>query len=237
MVVHRLSLSQTTIFFARQQLKKVRLLLPSTHASKITVGNWRKKTIYAMHREGLELNEGWFNEASQNQAMRFGDLPEWAMELSDAICESVLLSDAMDLGSSGGDEETCAFPSDLLWRKPLFNQLIVNLYKPGEGICAHVDLLRFEDGIAIVSLESSCVMHFTRVERIDYDIVKEGQLDPLIEKVPVLLTPGSLVLLSGEARYLWKHEINRLPGFQMWEGQELNQMTRMSITLRKLCKT
>jgi alkylated DNA repair dioxygenase AlkB len=54
-------------------------------------------------------------------------------------------------------------------------------------------------------------------------------------KIPVFLMPGSLVLLFGDARYLWKHEINRKPGFQMWEGQEVNQERRTSITLRKLC--
>ena len=104
-----------------------------------------------------------------------------------------------------------------------------------QGICAHVDLMRFEDGIAIVSLESSCVMHFTRVEG-GSDIVEHGERHPLIRKVPVLLTPGSLVLMSGEARYLWKHEINRKPGIQMWEGQELIQDRRISLTLRKLCQ-
>lgn len=96
-----------------------------------------------------------------------------------------------------------------------------------QGICAHVDLLRFEDGISIVSLESSCVMHFTHVGDED----GEGG-----KKIPVYLTPGSLVLMSGEARYHWKHEINRKPGFQMWEGQEIIQKRRTSITLRRLCQ-
>lgn len=92
--------------------------------------------------------------------------------------------------------------------------------------------MRFEDGIAIVSLESSCVMHFTRT-----GIEEEVKSDSITTKVPVLLTPGSLVLMSGEARYHWKHEINRKPGFQIYEGKELNQMRRTSITLRKLHKT
>lgn len=105
-----------------------------------------------------------------------------------------------------------------------------------QGICAHVDLLRFEDGIAIVSLESSCVMHFTMVETAADSIENEGKAGSSSpNRVPVLLTPGSLVLMSGEARYRWKHEINRKPGFQIWEGQELHQMRRTSITLRKLC--
>ena len=101
-----------------------------------------------------------------------------------------------------------------------------------QGISAHVDLMRFEDGISIVSLESSCVMHFTQVDRTDCDV----KMDPPMTKIPVYLTPGSLVLMSEEARYCWKHEINRKPGFQIWEGQELNQKRRISVTLRKLCK-
>lgn len=96
--------------------------------------------------------------------------------------------------------------------------------------------MRFEDGIAIVSLESSCVMHFTSVEEVVGDIGMEGKMNPPAAKIPVYLTPGSLVLMSGEARYLWKHEINRKPGFQMWEEREINQKRRTSITLRKLCK-
>lgn len=96
-----------------------------------------------------------------------------------------------------------------------------------QGICAHVDLMRFEDGIAIVSLESSCVMHFSPAER-------DGEV-PLAFKIPVHLTPGSLVIMSGDARYNWKHEINRKSGFQVWQGQEIDQKRRTSITLRKLC--
>lgn len=103
-----------------------------------------------------------------------------------------------------------------------------------QGICPHVDLMRFEDGIAIVSLESSCVMHFTQVK--EASATGEGRIDnPHAVKIPVYLTPGSLVIMSREARYLWKHEINRKQGFQMWEGEELNQKKRTSITLRKLC--
>lgn len=104
-----------------------------------------------------------------------------------------------------------------------------------QGICAHVDLMRFEDGIAIVSLESSCVMHFTQVESDGGIIEKESERDPPMPKIPVHLTPGSVVLMWGEARYHWKHEINRNPGFQKWEGKDIDQKRRTSITLRKLC--
>lgn len=102
-----------------------------------------------------------------------------------------------------------------------------------QGICAHVDLMRFGDGIAIVSLESPCIMHFTRAGD-TCNTGSEGENEHPMSKVPVYLAPGSLVIMSGEARYLWKHEINRKPGFQVWQGQELDQTRRISITLRKL---
>ncbi|XP_027333388.1 alkylated DNA repair protein ALKBH8 homolog [Abrus precatorius] len=158
--------------------------------------------------------ENWFSQPSINQAMRFGlqHLPPWAIRLAHSIHRSVLATQAQP------------FPLHLLQREPLFDQMIANVYQPGEGICAHVDLLRFDDGIAIVSLESSCVMHFTPHSESQHRSVS----------VPVLLTPGSLVLMSGEARYRWKHEINRKPGFQLWQGQPLTQTRRTSITLRKL---
>ncbi|KAE8671301.1 DEAD-box ATP-dependent RNA helicase 24 [Hibiscus syriacus] len=214
--------------------------IPSWEEIKKINGLWLCRNFLSpQHQSSLVssvLKEGWFNEDSHNQAMRFGDLPAWAIELSSSIREAILVGDhvseSIDLVTSNGGTEPCLLPSNLLWREPLFDQLIVNVYHPGEGICAHVDLMRFEDGIAIVSLESSCVMHFTRVEEGGSDINKHGEKHP----IPVLLTPGSLVLMSGEARYQWKHEINRKPGFQIWEAQELVQERRISITLRKLCQ-
>ncbi|KAK1647913.1 hypothetical protein QYE76_065718 [Lolium multiflorum] len=180
--------------------------------------------------------EGWFSDAS-NQAMRFGDLPPWAVELSALVRECICIGD-VDVGISPGwtneDEDACPLPSDLLWREPLFDQLIANRYTPGEGICAHVDLMRFDDGIAIVSLESACVMNFSR-ECAAYDTQntqKHGESEST--NVPVYLNPGSLVVLSGDARYHWKHEINRKPGAQLWNGRELEQHRRTSVTLRKL---
>ncbi|CAI0429696.1 unnamed protein product [Linum tenue] len=181
--------------------------------------------------------EGWLGEGSNNQflispnskkAMRFGNLPWWATELCNSVRDAVVLAEE----AAGGR----LLPPDILRRQPLFDQLIANVYQPGEGICAHVDLMRFEDGIAIVSLESSCVMHFSNVEHEEgREDAEEDEERGKVGKVPVYLPPGSLVLLSGDARYSWKHEINRRPGFQFWEGKELNQKQRTSITLRKLC--
>ncbi|GIL74585.1 hypothetical protein Vretifemale_4478 [Volvox reticuliferus] len=79
-----------------------------------------------------------------NQAMFFGDLPPWALRLMKLLPLGDLL------------------PPDLAAREPSFDQAIVNLYRPGEGIASHVDLARFEDGIVSVSIGGPVVMHFTR---------------------------------------------------------------------------
>ncbi|GLT70513.1 hypothetical protein SLA2020_425880 [Shorea laevis] len=81
------------------------------------------------------LNEGWFTVASQNQAMRFGNLPPWATELSDSIRDAVIfgdhISESKDLAVSDSSMEACVLPSILLCREPLFDQLIANAYQPG----------------------------------------------------------------------------------------------------------
>ncbi|GAB4855028.1 hypothetical protein Ancab_023614 [Ancistrocladus abbreviatus] len=201
-------------------------------------GLWLCKDFLSPEQQSFLLsaleNEGWFTEESHNQAMRFGDLPLWAIELSNSIHEVASNngneSEVADftMENPDHDDEACILPSHLLWREPFFDQLIANVYQPGEGICAHVDLMRFEDGIAIISLESSCVMHFS---------LEDGEEVPPRAKLPVYLTPGSLLIMWGDARYRWKHEINRKPGFQVWEGQDIDQKKRTSITLRKLRRT
>ncbi|XP_031402612.1 alkylated DNA repair protein ALKBH8 homolog [Punica granatum] len=187
-------------------------------------------------------SEGWFAESSLNQAMRFGDFPPWLNELCYSIREAVLIGDNLsehDIVAADEHGAGCLFPilpPELLGREPLFDQLIVNLYHKGQGICAHVDLMRFDDGIAIISLESPCVMHFSLATSDIQEAEEEYHVHPVPSKVPVYLSPGSLVIMSGEARYGWKHEINRKPGFQVWDGQELEQKRRISLTLRKLAR-
>lgn len=63
------------------------------------------------------------------QAMKFGDLPSWALELSYYIREDVPLSGFFP---ELNRREAIVFPPELLLREPLFNQFIVNIYQPGE---------------------------------------------------------------------------------------------------------
>jgi alkylated DNA repair dioxygenase AlkB len=75
------------------------------------------------------------------------------------------------------------------------DQLIVNEYEPGQGISNHIDCKSCFDGnVASLTLGSSCVMNLTH--RSTRDVV------------PVLLEPGSVSVLTGEARYAWMHGIS-----------------------------
>lgn len=100
------------------------------------------------------------------------------------------------------------------------DQVIINEYQPGQGIAPHVDCVPcFTDTIASLSLGSTCVMEFTNVET--------GQ------KIPVLLEPRSLVVLTGDARYRWQHAIfhrktDKYNGFVFPRGR------RLSLTFRKV---
>lgn len=58
--------------------------------------------------------------------------------------------------------------------------------------------MRFDDGIAIVSLESACVMRFSRAEPASDTPKQGGSASESTAEVPVLLNPGSLALMSGD---------------------------------------
>lgn len=100
------------------------------------------------------------------------------------------------------------------------DQLIVNEYKQGQGIANHVDCEPcFGDTIISLSLGSTCIMDF---------INKETK-----EKIEVLLEPRSLVVLKGDARYLWTHGIvgKKTDDFK---GQRHERTTRVSLTFRNV---
>ena len=97
-------------------------------------------------------------------------------------------------------------------------QAIVNLYRPGEGISPHVDLLRrFGDGIIGVSLGSGCVMSFRKElnemqnsshERTEQELEERGFIrDGNGVRWDLYLPERSILVLSDEARYEWTHGI------------------------------
>ncbi len=73
-----------------------------------------------------------------------------------------------------------------------FKQVIVSRYPEGAGIGAHIDAPVFGEPVVGVSLLGSARMKFQR----------EGH-----EPDVVTLAPRSLYVMSGEARWHWKHAI------------------------------
>lgn len=73
-----------------------------------------------------------------------------------------------------------------------YDQCIVNKYTSKQGIGPHIDHPKlFDDMIAIISLGAAADMVFTRDD----------------EKIDIRMEPRSIIILSGEARYKWKHAI------------------------------
>ncbi|KAG6335893.1 hypothetical protein ID866_3202 [Astraeus odoratus] len=129
---------------------------------------------------------------------------------------------------------------------PRARQAILNLYKPGEGITPHVDLLsRFDDGIIGVSFGSGCVMSFEKVAQEGDDPDSQGQegdahIAGQRDRWDLYLPERSILVLSRDARYTWTHGIpNRTHDTVEDEcgGDEpylIKRGTRLSITFRWL---
>jgi alkylated DNA repair dioxygenase AlkB len=99
------------------------------------------------------------------------------------------------------------------------DQAIINEYQTGQGISAHIDCVPcFSEIIASLSLGSPCIMDFTHS--------KTG------EKSSLLLEPRSLLVLSGDARYVWKHAIAARKT-DRYNGQIIHRTRRISLTFRK----
>lgn len=113
------------------------------------------------------------------------------------------------------------------------DQVIVNEYIPGQGISYHTDCEPcFKDTIISLSLGSGCLMYF---------LGKDSST------VMHWLEPKSLLVLSGEARYNWRHAI--LPRLSdtvdlnepVWSGTSagptairIKRDTRISLTFRNV---
>lgn len=100
------------------------------------------------------------------------------------------------------------------------DQAIINEYHSGQGIASHIDCIPcFDDTILSISLGSPCVMIFSHIHS--------------KTNVPILLHPGSLVVMKEESRYEWKHGIAARKS-DMVDGQKILRDRRVSITLRKI---
>lgn len=148
-----------------------------------------------------------------DQAMIFGSLPSWLEDTG--IVQAIVTT----LTRHNVKVEECH------QGKVTFNQCILNLYRPGQGLGHHVDLVdRFHDGIIVISLLSGIMMEF---EKRGDQTVRKG----------FYLHPGDVLFLCGPSRYDWTHGIPaRTEDIITVNGQQQTVVRRLrvSITLRKL---
>ncbi len=100
-----------------------------------------------------------------------------------------------------------------------YDQLTVNDYFPGDGIAPHFDVHHsFTDSIALVSLLSGIVMSFKSYLGSEHHFY---------------IPRRSLVVLRGEVRYAWFHQIaNRK--VDIVDSQFIFRQRRVSLTFRRV---
>lgn len=98
------------------------------------------------------------------------------------------------------------------------DQVIVNEYLPGQGIASHTDCIPcFGDTVSSISLGSGCQMDF-----------ESG-----VKRTSHYLEAQSLLVLTGEARYLWKHGIAARKSDRV-DGSLVPRNRRISLTFRNV---
>ena len=100
-------------------------------------------------------------------------------------------------------------------------QCIVNEYTRNQGINSHTDAAIFGPTIVSVSLGDPTVMIFMRGEK----------------TIPIYLPPRSALILTGDSRYYWKHEIPARVTYELPDGRKITKPAnyrRVSLTYRTL---
>lgn len=145
------------------------LLDPDEQAAILAVIDtepWRDDLKRRVQHYGYRYD---YKARAVDQTMRVGDLPPFAEDIARRMLDLGLISELPD-------------------------QMIVNEYRPGQGISAHVDCEPcFEDGIVTVSLGSVYEMDFI------------NKTSREVRSMPLEL--GSALIMTGDSRYKWMHRI------------------------------
>ncbi|XP_011082163.1 alkylated DNA repair protein alkB homolog 8 isoform X1 [Sesamum indicum] len=123
------------------------------------------------------------------------------------------------------------------------DQLTVNEYPPGVGLSPHIDThSAFEDLIFSLSLAGPCIMEFRKYATAVWQEKSTSSSDvgeQISEKnssfvrKAIYLPPRSMLLLSGEARYVWHHYIPHHKVDKVNDSLIRRGSRRVSFTLRK----
>ena len=180
---------------------------------------------------GLKYIPGYIDEHEQNRLLRAIDQQAWSLESVES--KRRIQQHGYRYEYNNGILVACNYLGSLPdWAFHLANQLYadgfttrtidqvtVNEYEPGQGLTSHVDCITcFGNTIITLSLGSSYVMELTHCQT--------------TQKREILLLPGSLLVLRGEARYAWEHSV--APRYKdTYKGWEFLRTRRVSITFRE----
>lgn len=119
------------------------------------------------------------------------------------------------------------FLSDRLQQEKIIDfipdQAIINEYIDNQGIAPHIDCEPcFGDTIISISLGGQCIMNFQQEQTIAEQ-----------DKVPLLIQPKTLIVMTGESRFNWFHGIIGRKT-DKFNGQTYKRQRRVSITFRKV---
>ena len=138
-----------------------------------------------------------------------------------------------------------------------FTQLTVNEYQPGEGIGAHIDTYGcFGNNIVVLNLGSGIVMTLQKRVTLDEAALTDPSVrpncrnnrfrgvgsaegvdstddHPIDSKKYIWLPRRSLLLLSGEGRYLYSHGISKRVSDKV-NGVVIKRGVRLSLTFRSI---
>lgn len=184
---------------------------------------------YAIKIPGLTCIFNYINTDEQNYLLNIIDQEKWSKTFKRKVqhygyrynYENGLLASSIYLGllPDWAQSLTNKLSADGLTDN-LPDQVIVNEYKPGQGITSHIDSVPcFGNTIISLSLGSSCVMDLT------HSLTKE--------KASLLLLPGTVLALQGEARYDWEHSIAARKK-DKYHGKEFVRSRRVSLTFREV---
>ena len=161
---------------------------------------------------------GWrydYKARQVNSGMRLGPLPEWANHMAQRLVKEGFVSDLPD-------------------------QVIVNEYVGRQGISKHTDSPSFADGIATISLLESWEMVFRRKDGKRKQSRQHSDGVRGLVKVILMLDRRSAMIMKGDARYRWTHEIparkNELVATKPdgEKSKRVKRQRRISLTFRKV---
>jgi len=155
-------------------------------------GQWRDDLRRRVQHYGWRYD---YKARAVTADMRIGPLPDFIAPVAEALRERGWFAETPD-------------------------QVIVNEYKPGQGIAAHADRDCFGPAVATLSLGDRWPMRFTPPE--------DGDGEPL----ELSLDVGSMMVFTDEARTSWRHAILPRQSDPDGQGGRRKRQRRVSVTFR-----